>query len=96
MHDIDAIIKEMNRIKRNKAQGLRIGDGQSNVEAMMDQLMDQHNVRMEHKSKPFRKSRDQSPTKRLIDMKNTTTKSKQLLVRADPQRFHPHSSTREY
>lgn len=94
MPDIDSIIAEMERIKRNKAMGIPI-EG-STVDSMVDQLLIDHSDRQEKRDKPFKKNKNSSPTRRLIDMKNSSLKSKQILTNQDPYRFHPNSNQKDY
>ena len=94
MPDIDAIIAEMERMKRNKAMGIPI-EG-STVDSMVDQLLLEHSDNQFKKQKPFKKNKNSSPTRRLIDMKNSSLKGKQILTGQDPHRFHPLANSKEY
>ena len=87
----------MEKLKKKKQSGIPIGDGQkSNLDTMVDQLMEEETIRQNKKNKPFKKGANASPTKRLIAMKDASSKQKKALARKSLGHFHAGQENPEY
>jgi len=94
--DIDDVIAEMERMKYKRDHGSPRGTRGRNLENALEEMQRDYDLKYEKNNKPFKKGKNSSPTKRLIDMKNSATRSKNLLTQKDPLNFHPLSNQRSY